>query len=148
MEKNGIVIRVEGDIAHVSVVRPSECGDKCNSCAGSCDTNMMVVEVKNRFDARVGDQVELQMMNGQLIKMSFMLYTVPLAAFIAGIFIGYSQPGFLGINQPDVVAISTGAVFLVGSYWLVNQWLKRSSAKGETILTMSRCYHQSDLLTH
>ncbi len=148
MVKNGLVIQIVGEMAHVSVVRPSECGDKCNSCAGSCNTNMMVVEVKNRFDAKVGDSVELQMQNEQLIKLSFMMYTAPLIAFILGLFIGYSQPGFLGINQPDVVAIGTGALCLVGAYWVVNRWLKRSSAKGETILTMSRCYHQSDLLTH
>lgn len=145
MEKNGFVIKVEGPLAHVSVIRPSECGDKCDSCSGSCNIQEMVVTVQNRLAANVGDRVALEMQSVQLIRMSFLLYTVPLIALVIGVALGYFLAGNWSLPA-DFVGLGFGLIAMAMAYVLVNRILHFSAKGGEEILTMVRCYHKEDIL--
>lgn len=145
MEKSGFVVEVKGDIAHISVLRPSECGDKCSNCSGSCNEQSMVVQVSNTLSAQVGDQVALSMQSAHLIKLSFLLYTVPLIAFVLGVLIGYSQATAHGISG-DFVALGAGFASMLIAYFGINFWLRHNAKTSETILTMVKLYRQGDLI--
>jgi len=146
VEKNGFVISVVGDIAHVSVIRPSECGDKCSSCSGSCNVQSMVVQVSNTLSAHVGDRVELSMQSAQLVKLSFLLYTVPLLCFVLGVFIGYAQAEANGLSG-DFIGLGAGFLSMILSYIGVNTIMKRMTKASDSILTMVRCYQQGDVIS-
>jgi sigma-E factor negative regulatory protein RseC len=137
MQKNGFVIRVEGECAFVSVLRPSECGDKCSNCSGSCNLKEMIVEVPNRLNAAVGDRVELKMMPEQLVRLTFLLYTMPLLIFVIGVFLGYSVAGSFGLSE-DLTGLLLGFSSMILSYLLLNLWLKKPTPSGNRreILTM------------
>lgn len=147
MEKSGLVVKVEDKLAFVSVIRPSECGDKCDSCSGSCNIQSMVVQVENTLAAQVGDQVELKMLSANLVRLSFLMYTVPLVAFVIGVVVGYSFAPNLGLSS-DLLGLAGGFMAMVLAYVGINGWMKSRAQAGETILSMVRCYRKGEMITN
>lgn len=145
MDKSGLVVKVTGDVAFVSVIRPSECGDKCDSCAGSCNVKSMVVEVPNSLSAQVGDQVELRMQSANLVRLSFLMYTVPLMAFVIGVIGGYGLAPTLGLNS-DVLGLGVGFGVMVLAYFAISAWMQSRAKGGDAILTMVRCFRKGEII--
>lgn len=110
MQKSGIVIQIQDQVAVVEV-GGSGCGDHCD-CSGSCEPNIQTIKVNNTLKAEVGDVVELSAEEGLLLKMTFLVYTVPLLAFVLGLYCGYTLAGQLGQN-PEFLATLFGFLFAV-----------------------------------
>ncbi|MCK8059649.1 MULTISPECIES: SoxR reducing system RseC family protein [unclassified Fusibacter] len=145
MEKTGFVVGIEDQRALVNVIRPSECGDKCSGCAGACEIKTMVVKVDNTLEAQVGDRVELSLAPTQFVKLSFLLYTVPLITFVLGVFIGYSQAGVIGIAGGDVTGLGLGFTMMIATYVIINKLVGRSK-KGDA-LTMVGVIRKNDIIS-
>jgi sigma-E factor negative regulatory protein RseC len=145
MEKMGFVVALEDHKALVNVIRPSECGDKCSGCAGACEIKTMIVKVENTYQAVIGDRVELQLAPTQFVKLTFLLYTVPLIAFVLGVFIGYSQYEVIGISNADVTGLVLGFLMMLMTYFIINKVVS-SSKKGDA-LTMTSVIRKNDVIT-
>jgi sigma-E factor negative regulatory protein RseC len=104
----------------------SECGDKCTTCAGGCDTPSIIVEVENRMHAERGDFVVLEAPESAVMKSSFLLYTIPLIDFVVGVVVGMKfLAGVLPVD-PELTGILTGFVFLGLSYVAIAFMKKQS----------------------
>ena len=88
--ETGVVTKLKFDDAWVTTTRTSA----CEGCAakGSCRTlgggKEMEVEAINTAGARVGDTVIIAFETSSLLKISFLLYIVPVFGMIAGAVIG------------------------------------------------------------
>jgi sigma-E factor negative regulatory protein RseC len=107
MEEIGVVSRIEGMNAYVSVVRKSAC-EHCT--AGTCDLSgdSVTIEAINEAGARVGQKVMVSMRALAYVKGSMLFYGIPALALILGAVMGreFLAPGFEGMNPDAVAAIS------------------------------------------
>ncbi|HNR67850.1 MAG TPA: SoxR reducing system RseC family protein [bacterium] len=103
MQESGIVLAVEGNRARVRLNRSEKCGE-CGLCDCFGDGGMRLT-AENALGAKIGDQVTVFVQPKQLIGHSFLLFLFPIAALIAGYFVGRSVlaspdsaegPGILG----------------------------------------------------
>lgn len=119
MERVGLVVEVKGDTAVVNLQRHTACG-KCGHCAVFLGQPEHRFEVFNPIRAGVGQRVVVETDDRQVIKLSFLLYLVPLAALVGGIFswLHFSTPlGFTGNQELPAVGIGFALMFLV--YFLI-----------------------------
>lgn len=88
MRKSGIVVETESGIARVMLLRASGCGGNCKSCA-SCEKQEHFIELMNSVDAKVGDRVEIVAQTGRVLRLTLLLYIIPLVFFLTGTIAGY-----------------------------------------------------------
>lgn len=91
----GEVVATAGMSAEVRVERSGG----CSSCANEATCGMygkaeMIVTASNPLGARPGQKVRISMKTVGAIKASFILYLVPLAGLLVGMFVGRSTSVF------------------------------------------------------
>jgi sigma-E factor negative regulatory protein RseC len=113
--ENGIVVRTEDRRAWIKTIRASTC-EGCGSrdlCQGGKECE---VEVANTAGAGVGDEVVIGFASGSLVKITFLLYMVPVLAMIAGAAIGLRIAPTYGVDESAMSAAmafgSLGLAFL------------------------------------
>ncbi|PIP02343.1 MAG: positive regulator for alginate biosynthesis MucC [Zetaproteobacteria bacterium CG12_big_fil_rev_8_21_14_0_65_54_13] len=123
MEQQVSVVAIEGDMVLVQGKRATACG-KCagqSSCStmGSWVERVAELRVKNTLQARVGDQVLLDVPDALLLKVSFQLYALPMLAFV---FVG-ALTRALAVEmawwQPDAMAALAGIAAVLACYALI-----------------------------
>lgn len=83
--EEGIIEKTSYSKAVIRVQRSSACAH-CKS-RGACQTNegnATLIEVPNDLQAKVNDHVEISVPEGSLLKLSLLVYFVPILALIAG----------------------------------------------------------------
>ncbi len=95
MREEGFVKSVTGDMCEVIVKRKTACGENCATCKGACSAPEQICVAKNAVGAREGDRVCIEISTKTVLKSAFMLYILPLFAFLA-IFIMMSESGRRG----------------------------------------------------
>lgn len=88
MRKSGIVVKTDEGIASIMILRASGCGGNCKSCS-SCEQQEHFIELRNSVDAKVGDLVEVVANPGRVLRLTMLLYVVPLLFFLIGTIGGY-----------------------------------------------------------
>lgn len=77
----------------------------------------MLVEVSNDLQAKEGDCVEISVPEGTVLKLSFLIYIMPIIALITGAFTGaaVAQPLHMDSTLASVLAsgLFTGVTFIV-----------------------------------
>lgn len=107
MVRTGEVVEKTGDVLSVVFERPEAC-THCNGCIKKHCTR---VDIPGQAD--VGDTVEVEMPEKSIVGASAIAYIVPLAALIAGLFIGYALHGPMGIGMdPNLFAAICGGICL------------------------------------
>jgi len=99
--ERGIIDKISGRKATVRIQKSSACSS-CES-RDSCDVHggkPMEIEVNNRLKAGEGDQVEVSIPSGTFLLLSLYVYFIPVAALIAGAYVGGTllAPG-LGLSE-------------------------------------------------
>lgn len=89
MDLLGIVEKVNGDEAIIQIKRVAGCGGNCEACGGSCESAFHGLTVKNTIGAKPGETVEILFKESESMKASLIIYLVPLAGFLLGLFIAY-----------------------------------------------------------
>lgn len=87
MREKGKIIDLKKDIAVVLM----EEKEKCSSC-GLCKKiieRKPIIEAKNEINAKIGDNVEVEINEDTLFKISLFIYGIPIVGFITGIFLSY-----------------------------------------------------------
>jgi sigma-E factor negative regulatory protein RseC len=118
MDQIGYVIEKKENLAMVQVRRISACGGNCKSCGGSCDAPSIVVELSNELDASQGDYVEIVSDTRFILLSSLIVYGIPAAGMIAGIFLGSNWFG------SEVKAFGLGLLFMIATFgflWILDR---------------------------
>ncbi|MDZ7331939.1 MAG: SoxR reducing system RseC family protein [candidate division KSB1 bacterium] len=94
MLENGIVMRVERDLAWVMMIKGEQCAG-CTACKSFGEGRFEIVAL-NRLGARPGDNVEVEINPKQVVKYSAIVFLLPVFALIIGYFLGSSWLSVLG----------------------------------------------------
>ena len=122
----GSVTAVSPGKAKVRLKRKSIC-EKCGICMG-WGKDFMLMEVDNLKGARVGDKVRIETLPGKILKISFIVFMVPLLGLLFGIFSGQLLSGWLGLRSLWQAGLGI-AFFLLG--FLGVRWYDRKAQRGE-----------------
>lgn len=88
MDISGIVKNRKGNLATVTIVRSSSCGENCASC-GMCSGRDTEIEAKNLCNANIGDTVTVHMADKKVLSAAFLVYIIPLICLIGGYIAGF-----------------------------------------------------------
>jgi sigma-E factor negative regulatory protein RseC len=123
------VLKCEGDWAKVEVTRSAMC-DGCSeaaSCISSLESGKKAsAVVKNPLGAKAGDQVELSINQGVILRGTAILYLIPVALLLAFIAGALFMNSFFGWGKSEnAVAALAGALGLALSFPVVRVISKR-----------------------
>lgn len=138
MEQVGIVVKLDGNKAQVSVKRISGCGGGCKSWGG-CDTPSTLVSLENKIGAKQGDYVEIKSESRNLLKYMFLIYGIPFATLLIGTIGGMGVLKGLNVKNYELMGMLIGLVFLAIGYGLVRILDNKFKDKGEDqIMSITR----------
>lgn len=134
LETRAIVIRVEGQDALVEAAREGGCGqcDSANGCGSGtlsrlfCSGKPRHFRVSNDIAARPGDEVQISVADGVLLRSALLLYMLPLALLLAGGFLG-SQWAADAAGRDGYAAL--GALLGLVAGFALAKWLAASSVR-------------------
>lgn len=113
--------------AEVLVRRQSACGHDCASCGGcGPESSAQVTAVAdNTLGARPGDTVQVESESGQVLRMAFVLYLVPLVLFFAGYFAG---TGLMNLSEGAGLAVGIlGLAIGIAINVLLDRYVRKES---------------------
>lgn len=87
MEKIGKVVATPDHKAIVALRRASGCGGNCSACKASCEITDHLVEVDNWIGAVQGDTVRVVFSEQTMLRMSLLVYLVPMFVLVMSIFV-------------------------------------------------------------
>ena len=142
ISEQGVIEKITGQKAVVRVKKSSACA-QCGSreSCGISDRDMRV-EVQNSLDAIEGDLVEISVHQGALLKISFLVYLLPVLAFILGAFTGLYLSTVFNTDQSKT-AIATGAIFLAVSFLGLKVYERSGSRNADYLPRMTRIINNS-----
>ena len=127
--EEGVVEKISHSKAVVRVQRSSACA-RCGSRSACQVTEgrAMLIEVTNDLQARVHDHVEISVPGGSLLKLSLLVYFLPVLALIAGAGAGAAWAQSFNA-QPTLASIVCGGLAM-GIAFCVLKWVdRRTQAK-------------------
>lgn len=98
MKQCGVVMSIEADRAKVVMQRHASCGD-CNACNKGNEAMSMEIEAINSVNAKIGDKVEIDMENQNILAAAFIVYVIPLFTLIVGVVLGNILLERMGVLQ-------------------------------------------------
>ncbi|MBI9074196.1 MAG: SoxR reducing system RseC family protein [Desulfatibacillum sp.] len=106
-DDQGIVVGLRGKTARIKSRRNEACDhceakDGCRVMGGGKD---MFFEVENTLNAQMGDQVKVRVSDKAFLKAVFLVYIIPLIAFMFGAFLGNSLGASMGYDPSMAAAI-------------------------------------------
>ena len=125
--QTGVVRAIHGRMAVVVTRREPECEscsakDVCSSLGGSGVNRE--VRARNTARAQVGDVVKISIRGSSFLKVTFLVYMVPILAIIAGAVFGHFVAKFFAADESLLVGTFAG-FGLVGSFL----WIKKKGDK-------------------
>lgn len=93
----GIVREINKDKAKVFIKRGSMCGDSCGNC-NMCGGRETIILADNTLNAKVGDNVTVSINQNAGFTASALIYGVPVAILIVGIFFLYALKLLTDLN--------------------------------------------------
>ncbi len=128
--EEGIVIKVDSSTAWVKCTKSAAC--KSCKAKGFCDTvggsdDDVEVEAINAVGAKVNDRVTISFETSSLLKVSFLVYIVPVLFLILGVVIGNKIAPIFNYDQ-SIFSVLVGFLFLVAAFFFVK-------AKGKDLST-------------
>ncbi|MBQ7986069.1 MAG: SoxR reducing system RseC family protein [Clostridia bacterium] len=121
MRETGIVKSVDGETCICAVKRKSACGENCASCKAACSSREHTFSAKNLAGAQAGDTVIIEMGTKKVLASAFLVYIVPLVAFLLGL--SY----FFETGKSELVSVFWGLVLGSAAWILVSfygRWRK------------------------
>ncbi len=98
--EEGVVLETSNQKALVRIQQ----GSACASCGSrdSCDISSgknMTIEVSNDLKAKIGDLVQISLPESSLLKLSFLVYLLPVIALVAGACVGAKLAGLVNMDS-------------------------------------------------
>jgi sigma-E factor negative regulatory protein RseC len=95
MEQYGVVHRVDGKLAKVSIRQHSACA-QCGKCNLAHESKDLMIDAVNQAGAHIGDTVLLQMGQRDVLSAGLIAYGLPLLLMFVGAVVGQSFFGQAG----------------------------------------------------
>ena len=119
--EEGIVTKADSSTAWVKCTKSAAC-ESC-SAKGFCDTmggseDTVELEAINAVGAKVNDRVTISFETSSLLKVSFLVYMIPVLFLILGVIIGNKIALIFNYDQ-SIFAMLVGFLFLVASFFFV-----------------------------
>lgn len=106
--QEGFIISVDGDLAKVRVAPNADC-DNC----GQCNIAHMEILAYNAVNATIGQKIKFTMVPESMMKISFMIFILPLLSVFAGIYGGSLLASFFKISE--IASSVSGALILLAT---------------------------------
>jgi sigma-E factor negative regulatory protein RseC len=132
LTRTGVVKAVQGRMALVMTRMEPECEgckakDACFTLGGGGANTE--VRARNTAGADVGDLVTISIKGSSLVKVSFLVYMVPILALVVGIVIGYWLSKLIPVDENILVALFGLLAFSGAFIWLKKKGDRLSSRK-------------------
>ena len=127
--EEGIVTKVYSSTAWVKCTKSAAC-ESC-SAKGFCDTaggSDVEVEAINAVGAKVDDRVTISFETSSLLKVSFLVYMVPVLFLILGVVVGDKIATIFNYDQ-SIFSMLAGFLFLLAAFFFVKTKGKELSRK-------------------
>ena len=129
----GIVTKVDSSTAWVKCAKSAACEsckakDFCDTVGGSDDD--VEVEAINAAKAKVDDRVTISFETSSLLKVSFLVYMVPVLFLILGVVIGDKIAVIFNYDQ-SIFSVLAGFLFLLAAFFFIKAKGKELSKKDE-----------------
>jgi len=122
MYEEGSVIKTDGEVAVVRVVRGTAC-DNC-SASGACKSlgggRDMEVEATNVVGAEVGDRVRVEIPSSSVAKMAFLVYLIPIMSLVLGAMFGMEIGATVSLD-PELCALGISLVCFSVAFLIVRR---------------------------
>lgn len=145
MLEKGFVEKASPQTAVVLVERSSAC-DHCRS-RGACEVlsgRTTRIEVENELGAKEGDHVEITIPAASVLKLSFLVYLIPVVALVAGAYAGNVWAEGRG-SDPTFYAVAAGVLAMIATFLFIkNLDQAASQPSSEYRPRMSRIYPASE----
>jgi len=92
--EQGLVIEVSDDVTKIKVGRHSDCSN-CGACPGS---DIVIVSASNKIGAKVGQRVEFEVKEVNVLIGAFTVFILPLIAAFVGVLLGGFIGKYIGYN--------------------------------------------------
>lgn len=115
--EDGIVIESENGVAEIALISSDNC-EECSAklfCKPKTD-DTKILKVSDPFGTKPGDEVRISVAGSTVLKVSFLMYGMPLILFIAGILLGMDF--YKNSSEPEILSFVSG-VMLMGIYFLL-----------------------------
>jgi sigma-E factor negative regulatory protein RseC len=109
MRERGRVVEANGNVAKVEIFRRDECS-RCKVC-GFGSRDKIIAVATNTVGAECHDEVELELEAAQVVRAAAIVYLIPLAFLLVGLYLGTVFASF--IDQRDMAQVFA-AVFGFG----------------------------------
>ncbi|MGQ9632059.1 MAG: SoxR reducing system RseC family protein [bacterium] len=131
----GRVVEVRGDLARVEFNRRGACGN-CSICTPLIgDMSKVAALASNPIGARVGDSVEVELTQGNIVAAAFIVYILPLIALFFGFGFGkwWAERVWGMASGQNAGLLLAAALFALAFFgiWLLNK--RYASSKRYTI---------------
>lgn len=97
MTENGVVKKVERDLAWVITVKGEQCAG-CTACKSFGQGSFEVVAL-NKRGAKPGDNVEIEINPKHVVKYAVIVFMLPVLSLIIGYFLGSSYLTSIGLSS-------------------------------------------------
>ena len=119
--QEGVVTKVDSSTAWVKCTKSAAC-ESCKA-KGFCDTvggsdDDVEVEAINAAKAKVDDRVTISFETSSLLKVSFLVYMVPVLLLILGVVIGDKIAPIFNYDR-SIFSMLVGLLFLLAAFFFV-----------------------------
>ncbi len=129
MEEVGVVTKIDGVTAHVSVERKSAC-EHCTAGTCSLTADGARIEALNEADAKVGQRVRVSIRGYTYVSGSIFFYGIPALALIVGALLGMQISGrWFPDHDPEAVTAVSAFVCMGLSFIIVKLWSRKAVRK-------------------
>jgi sigma-E factor negative regulatory protein RseC len=125
LTEEGVIEKIFHQKALIRIQKSSTCAhcDSRGACQGISDKEMLI-EIANDLRAQVGDHVELSVPEGSLVKLSLLVFFLPVVALVVGAYAGGSLADFFNIES--TLSSVLGGALAMGITFIALRRLERS----------------------
>ncbi|MDO5041582.1 MAG: SoxR reducing system RseC family protein [Peptoniphilus sp.] len=135
MQREGIVIKVVENNIEITTVRPSACGESCETCSAKCAESKPMTQIfPNTIGAEVGDRVILEVNNKNYLRYILLIYAVPLVFFVVGVFLS----NIVLKEDRQIFSFLIGLVSMAASYVVIKKVDDRYTGIHKSIINLKR----------
>ena len=129
MREKALVTKLkDNNIAVVEVQRSTAC-ESCGACSVGKEKLVVTAEVENKVNAKVGDEVNVEMEFSGVLSASLIMYGSMFVAVMAGCILGfYGLAKFIPLDE-NLVGFLTGAVFMAADFFIIKAYDKKGAFK-------------------
>jgi len=138
LTEEGVIEKIVRQNALIRIQKSSACAH-CDS-RGACQVisdKEMLIEIANELQAKVGDHVEFSFKESSLVKLSLLVFFLPIVALVVGAYAGGSLADFFNIES-NLSSVLGGALAIGITFFALRRLELTAKDKAEYHPRMTR----------